>query len=150
MKIVGDTSFFIHYSNFSLFEEIYTTKEVLKEIKDFITKIKVSGLNIIVKSPKKQFIEKVENVCKKLGENLSETDKKILALSLELSLPIATDDLGIQNVAKYLKIKIFPIRFKLEKKRKIFYICPNCKTSFNKNGFCENCGIKLKKVVIQL
>lgn len=146
MDIVADTSFFIHTINFSRFGKVYVTSSVLKEIKDYVSKIKLSALNVIVKKPSYDSIKIVEEVSKELGESLSTTDKEILALALELKKPIATDDFGIQNVAKKIGIKVVPIRFEIKKTRKIVYVCPNCKKVYKQDGYCKDCGVNLKKI----
>ena len=146
MDIVADTSFFIHQANFTTFDKIYTVAKVIDEIKDKVSKIRMSGLNIIVRKPSQEYLKQITKISDELGENLSETDKEVLALALELKKPIATDDFGIQNVAKKLGIKIVPIRFEIKKTRKIVYICPNCKKTYKTDGYCPDCGVKLRKI----
>ena len=149
MKVVADTNFFIHYSNFSKFERVYTIDEVIREVKDWFSKVKLSSLNVVIKDPEKEFLKIVEEKTKELGENLSKTDKKVVALALNLNLPLITDDKAMQNVAKQLGIKVVPMRYSLKKQRKIVYICPNCKKIFNSQGICPDCGIKLKRIIFQ-
>jgi len=61
---------------------------------------------IRVSSPSKRSLSKVENEAERTGDStrLSETDKEILALALDLGYQLLTDDYSIQNLATVLGV----------------------------------------------
>lgn len=88
MRVVLDTSAIIYLNDFRKFDEMFTVDEVMKEVKDKTSSMKLSSLNLKVVEPEKEFLEKIEDVARDLGdlEKLSKTDKKVLALALEKKL----------------------------------------------------------------
>lgn len=164
IKIVLDASAILNSIGFYENAELLTISEVIEEIKnsksssELALALELEKINIVV--PKKEFIEKIEKEAKKTNDTLSETDVKLLALSYELSaldmkspqpfanseVAIATDDYGIQNLAKKLKIKFIPV-FEQGIKKVIewqFY-CPACKKKAENYGKCEVCGSRIKR-----
>jgi len=149
MKVVLDTSAIIYLNDFRNFDEIFTVDEVVKEIKDKTSLLKLSGLNFKVVNPEKEFLEKIEDVARNLGdlEKLSETDKKILALVLEKKCTIVSDDRNIQNVAEKIGIKYISVfSKKITKLITWKYFCENCKKFFENEEECPVCGEKLKRI----
>ncbi len=61
---------------------------------------------IRVSSPSKRSLAKVESESQRTGDStrLSETDKEILALALDLGYQLLTDDYSIQNLATVLGV----------------------------------------------
>jgi rRNA maturation endonuclease Nob1 len=149
MRVVLDTSAIIYLNDFRKFDEIFIVDDVVKEVKDSISSIKLSGLNLKVVEPKKEFLEKIEDVARELGdlEKLSGTDKKILALGLEKNCTIVSDDRNIQNVAEKIGIRYIPVfSEKISKLITWKYFCRNCKRFFEDRKECPVCGEKLKRV----
>jgi rRNA maturation endonuclease Nob1 len=110
MKIIGDSSAFINgYEYCFQFETIYVVPEVFDEVK---TKDLSMLNNIKVVNPNEDNIRKAKKIARKLKIRLSKVDIKILALALELKLPVATDDYKLQNALKYCNIEFIPVRFK--------------------------------------
>jgi UPF0271 protein len=119
-------------------------------------KAATESAKILVKRPSDEALEKVEECAIELGDSffLSETDKEVLALALELkatrSKPqIVTDDYSIQNVAKglgigFTSLATFGIRRVLEWMR----YCPACHREYPANCTfteCTICGTNLKR-----
>jgi len=75
-------------------EDMGTRLEML-----FATRLRVS-------SPSERSLRKVEEAAESTGDarRLSRTDREILALALELSYELMTDDYSVQNVAKVMGI----------------------------------------------
>ena len=109
-----------------------------------------------LKSPSEEASRQVEACAIEVGDSyfLSETDKKVLALALELKSDgcnplVVSDDYSIQNVAKRLGIQFtslatFGIRRVLEWKR----YCPACRQEYAADfpsNECIVCGTKLKR-----
>jgi UPF0271 protein len=111
---------------------------------------------VTIKKPAQEAREKVDECAIQVGDSffLSETDKQVLALALDLkssgSTPqIVTDDYSIQNVAKRMGIEFtslatFGIRRVLEWMR----YCPACHREYAANCVsteCVVCGTALKR-----
>ena len=116
----------------------------------------VGSAKLKIKQPSAEFVDKVREASKKVGDilSLSEADRQVLALALELksagySPLIVTDDYSIQNVANQIGVEFAPlmtfgIRFRLHW---ILY-CPACHKKYPtdyKLKTCEVCGTILKR-----
>ena len=149
------------FDPFSISEEQYTIPMVREEIMEssmawvrFETAVESGRLK--VRAPKKIFLDKVKASATLVGDTffLSEADRQVLALALELKTQgyspiIATDDYSIQNVANQMDIEFaslatFGIRFRLQWIR----YCPACHKRYPadyKFRRCEVCGTELKR-----
>lgn len=116
----------------------------------------VESGKLAVKAPSEEYLKKAEASAITVGDTffLSETDKQILALALELkdsgcTPRIVTDDYSIQNVATKLGIEFaslatFGIRRLLEWMR----YCPACRREYPADYAstkCVVCGTELKR-----
>lgn len=151
MRVVLDTSAIIYLNDFRKFEEMITCDDVVKEVKDKMTSLKLSGLNLKVNEPKIETVERIKEIAKETGdlEKLSKTDLKVLALAKESNCTIISDDRGIQNVAEKLKIKYISI-FSKKITRLIRWrkFCRNCGKFFERGMVCSICGGRLARVPI--
>ncbi|MEM5794030.1 MAG: ribonuclease VapC [Candidatus Aenigmatarchaeota archaeon] len=148
MRVVIDTSGLIYLNYFRTFEEIFTVPEVIEEVKDRLTSLKVSGLNLKVENPSRESIKEVKKIAKETGdlEKLSKTDVKLLALAKEKELVIVSDDRNVQNVAEKIGIKYISIfSKKITKLITWKKYCKNCKKFFQ-GKVCPICGMKLIKI----
>lgn len=148
MRVVLDTSSLIYLSDFRKFDEILTVYSVIKEVKDRITSLKLSGLKLKIVEPKKETVEKIKEVARETGdlEKLSGTDIEVLAAAKENNCTIISDDRNIQNVAE--KIGIGYISVFSKKITKLITwkkYCKNCEKFF-KGSVCPVCGAKLARV----
>ena len=149
IRAVLDTSAFIYLQDFSIFEEIYTVPEVFEEVKDRGSKLKLSGLNVVVLEPSEESVKEVEKVAAQTGdiEKMSRTDIKILSLAVEKNLPIISDDRCVQNVARKLGLQFLSM-FNPSIRKLIAweYFCPFCGKVFSKGKEkCDVCGGSLKR-----
>jgi UPF0271 protein len=111
---------------------------------------------LIMRPPKKTFIDKVKASATLIGDAffLSDADIQVLALALELKADgysplIVTDDYSIQNVANQMDIEFtslatFGIRFRLQWIR----YCPACHKKYPadyKSRKCEVCDTELRR-----
>jgi UPF0271 protein len=116
----------------------------------------IGSTKLKIKQPSVEFVDKVRQASKKVGDvlSLSEADQQVLALALELksagySPLIVTDDYSIQNVANQIGVEFaalmtFGIRFRLHW---ILY-CPACHKKYPSDyrlKVCEVCGTLLKR-----
>jgi len=163
---VLDSNIFLTGIDFNLIlGVIYTTPKVIDEVnknatsRNILTKIQVAidCKKLIVKIPLLEYVQKVEKNSKITGDlnALSETDKELLALSLELlktsneQVKIYTNDYSMLNVCESLGIPYSPLIKKGIKKRILWEVyCPYCKEIHEPEDLfeqCERCGSKLKR-----
>ncbi len=139
----------------------YTIPEVFEEVKSqqikSLMEFSVETGKLLQHSPAINYVEKISTASIDSGDEfvLSEVDKKILALALDLQenyglIPtIITDDYSMQNIAKKLNINFKSVIEKGIKdliKWKIY--CPGCRKSFDsipKTKICPDCGTSLKR-----
>jgi UPF0271 protein len=160
--LVLDTSAFIAgFDPFGVTDPVFTAPAVGHEVVSnsimytrFRTAVESGKLQ--VKAPSTLFVDKVAESSKALGDvlYLSDTDKQVLALALELKnggedALIVTDDYSIQNVADKLGLGFAPlmtfgIRYRLD----WMIYCPACHRKYPtdyKPKTCETCGTELKR-----
>jgi UPF0271 protein len=158
-ELVLDTSAIIQGFNPTKNVQAYTVPEVIEEIKEELTKLKIQSFinsgNLIVKSPEKAFRQKIEVVSLEIGEKhvLSKADKSVLALTLQLQEnsfdpTLISDDYSIQNLSTILGLKNRGLITKgIRKAFKWRIYCPGCKKQYKemlKDRICIICGTSLK------
>jgi endoribonuclease Nob1 len=159
-RVVLDTSAFIQGYNLSSEEEYYTVPEVLEEIREELGILRYEGAKASGKlketRPDTIWVKEIDDEAKSTGEahKLSQTDKKLLALGLQLKTSgeaptIISDDYSVQNMASRLGL-----RFASQATRGIKRVlewsiyCPGCRKSFNsqqEDNICPVCGTELKR-----
>ncbi|MBO7444554.1 MAG: ribonuclease VapC, partial [Methanobrevibacter sp.] len=138
----------------------FTVSEITDEVKDLKSKILLDQAieegKIIIKEPKEEFIKELNETISKSGDDLrlSEADKKLLALALDLkceneNIKVLTDDYSMQNVLKIIDIPYDSI---ITEGIKGIYnwvkTCEGCKKEFDADypfDDCEICGSKVFK-----
>lgn len=138
----------------------FTVSEITDEVKDLKSKILLDQAieegKIIIKEPKEEFIKELNEIISKSGDDLrlSEADKKLLALALDLkseneNIKVLTDDYSMQNVLKIIDIPYGSI---ITEGIKGIYnwvkTCEGCKKEFDADypfDDCEICGSKVFK-----
>jgi len=116
----------------------------------------VGSAKLKIRQPNAEFMDRIKEASRKVGDalSLSEADKQVLALALELkstgySPLIVTDDYSIQNVANQIDVEFAPlmtfgIRFRLQWIR----YCPACHKKYPSDyrlKVCGVCGTELKR-----
>lgn len=149
MKVVLDTSAIIYLNDFRKFDEILTVQEVVEEVKDKVSSMKLSGLRFKVVEPSKTAIDEIKKIAKETGdlEKLSNTDIKVLALAKEKNCTVISDDRNVQNIAEKLNIKYVSIYN--EKITKLIVwkkFCRNCRKKYEKGNVCNVCGAELVRI----
>lgn len=163
--VIFDTSSLIHgqLPYLTQFGELWTVPEVINEIKDYETLFKLSSLEYFLDKPTISSYKFVKDFVNKIGEELSKTDLKILSLAITIQrrfedkkekpiIKIATDDYGIQNIAKKLGFEIIPVAYdEIKEKRKYFKKCLRCLLIYEPNlPYCPRCNSEeYKKVFIR-
>ncbi|VVB60235.1 Endoribonuclease Nob1 [uncultured archaeon] len=152
MIYILDSNVFLHGMQ-SIFAEkpCVTVYGVVEEMKSTpaaieIDRFMLSGLQIL--EPTKESIGEAEKAREKTQDKLSKTDVLIVALALDFkkkgkSAVIITDDYGVQNLAKVLKLEYSGV-MQEGIKREIAWTgkCTACGFKTNEK-ICPNCGIKV-------
>jgi endoribonuclease Nob1 len=160
--LVLDTSAFLAgFDPFSVSAEQVTVLNVEEEIRtNSMTWVRFKAATesgkVLLKKPSEDARRQVEACAVQVGDSffLSEADKQVLALALELKITvgnpsIVTDDYSIQNVAKRLGIE-FTSLATLGIRRVLEWIryCPACHREYAANRVsieCDVCGTELKR-----
>jgi UPF0271 protein len=151
-KFVTDSNIFYSGIPFqtSLDYVYYITPDIQKEINHIQRRI--DGLNllittgkVIIYEPDIQLLCMVRQKCTERGQNeLSSADCSIIALGLQLHLPILSADYALVNAARYFSLNILTPGKKKFVTRKAIKYCSICKIFFDlKLSFCDNCGNSL-------
>lgn len=157
-----DTSAFLAgFDPFRVNEEQVTVPNVEAEIRaNSMTwvrfKAATENMKVVVKKPTQEALERVESCAIEVGDSffLSETDKQVLALALEIKASscnpqIVTDDYSIQNVARRLGIEFTPLAtFGIRRVLEWVRYCPACHREYAANCAsteCTVCGTRLKR-----
>jgi len=160
--VVLDTSALIAgFDPLSIVDDVYSVGAVEGELASGSLpwvrfKTAVENRKLKLKAPKTEFLDRVRESSRDVGDILflSNVDFQVLALALELKSTgnepfIVTDDYSIQNVADQLGLEFAPlmtfgIRFRLHWIR----YCPACHRKYPpdyKLKKCEICGTELKR-----
>jgi len=149
MRVVLDTSAIIYLNDFSKFDEIFTVQEVIDEVKDKVSSMKLSTINLKIREPNFNSIIDITRIARETGdfEKLSSTDIKILALAKMTGSTLVSDDYNVQNVAKKIGVS-YVGTFNKEISELIVWekICKSCGKKYDKGKFCKVCGGKLSRV----
>jgi len=140
---------------------VYTVPAVRQELVSnsmVYTRFKaaIESGKLLVKAPSDVFLGRVKESSKAVGDVLflSDVDKQVLALALELknsgrSPLIVTDDYSIQNVANQLDLKFVPLMtFGIRYRLNWTIYCPACRREYPadyKPKTCQTCGTGLKR-----
>jgi len=138
---------FLSQSEYSTTSLVYDEIKHIKKNHDALG-VLLQTKRLEIKDPDIQYIESVNKVARKTGDRstLSKQDISVIALSLELNLELITDDFAVSNVAKNLKIKIYPLMTSgIEKVGNWIHYCPGCNKSFSELSICPLCGNSLRR-----
>lgn len=151
-KFVTDSNIFYSGIPFqTTFDYIYyITPDIQEEINHI--KRRLDGLNllitagkVIIHEPEIKILSMVRQKCRELGQmELSKADCSVIALSLQLHIPILSADYALVNAAKYFSLNIVTPGKKNFVTKKTIKYCSICKTFFDfKSSFCDKCGNSL-------
>jgi rRNA maturation endonuclease Nob1 len=166
---IFDANIFLTGIDFNVIEgTIYTTSSIIEEVnhrrykeknRNILNKINaaIETRKLKLKTPKNKYISKINKISRVTGDfnALSDADKELLAISLELlenrgeNILFYSNDYSIENVCSELNIPYSPL-FKDGIESKIIWeiYCPYCKKTYRAeslNKICEICGNKLRR-----
>jgi len=131
----------------------YATPKVYDEIKHIKKNHDAIGILLETKrltiiQPEKEYTDIVIKMSKTTGDynHLSQEDISSIALCLQLSSELITDDFAVSNVAKNLGLKVSPIMtLGIKEVGNWVYYCPGCHKNYSKSKECPVCGNQLRK-----
>ncbi|WP_292394662.1 NOB1 family endonuclease [Methanoculleus sp. UBA303] len=148
MTLVLDASVF--FSEMPVEGPAWTTPSVVGELGDLHAKCRFEALSatvLAVREPREEDQVRVEAAAVRTGDAgvLSATDRDILALALELSAVLVTDDFAVQNVAHRLGIETQSIQQRPARAIRWRYRCSGCGRYWREPGECRVCGAPIKR-----
>ena len=152
-----DASAFYAGVPFRSSEDYYTTSLIYDEIQHIKKNQGVLGTlletnRLKIREPEEQSTQAAIKAAKETGDfpQLSKQDISIIALGIETSGQIITDDFAISNVAKNIGLNIVPIMTKgIKDVGKWIHYCPGCKTKHQGGKECSICGTMLKRKLLK-
>lgn len=134
--------------------ELATIEEVFEEARDLCSKLKLETAAVLGKirvlKPSQESIRKTRETVSATGDRLSETDVKLLALSLDLKgegAVLLTDDYAIQNSAALLGVPYREVSTPgIKEVFRWVLICPACGKVYPPPALrCRSCGSTLER-----
>ena len=152
-----DSSAFYAGVPFRSSDECYTTSLVYDEIKHIKKDQDALGTlletnRLKIREPDKDSVNAAIKASKDTGDfqQLSKQDISIIALCIEMSGEIISDDFAISNVMRNLGLKISPIMTQgIKDVGKWVHYCPGCRTNHTKGKECPMCGTILKRKLLK-
>jgi UPF0271 protein len=146
---VLDTSAFIHEYHTS--EEMASIPAVEEELEDEsayrFDAMQGAGMHIHI--PAANTVETIERAAVETGdgEELSDTDVRLIAAAFELDGTLVTDDYAMQNVAEHLGVIVEAIaREGITERRDWRFQCQGCGREFDEHrDRCPICGSDLSR-----
>lgn len=137
-------------------ETYYTTPLIYDEIRHI--KKDHDALGILVETgrlcivePHVESVKRARAAAAGTGDagQISRQDISVVALALERSVGIITDDYAIANVAGRLHIPVLPIMTSgIRTVGRWMHYCPGCGTGQKTGRYCNTCGTRLKKRLV--
>jgi endoribonuclease Nob1 len=131
-----------------------TTDTVFDEVKHIkksqgAIEVLLESNSLQILNPDKKSIEKVFSAARRTGDylRLSEADISIIALALQLEVPLITDDYAVANVATTMKIPVKSLATRgITHTRKWMTYCSACGRTFGATAKeCRLCGNALRR-----
>jgi UPF0271 protein len=149
LKRVLDTSAFL--SGRQIPGELLTVPEVLSELRRKGTTVELEAVlatRVSVASAQREGLERVREASETTGDlpRLSPTDLALIALALEASAVLVTDDYSIQNVARSLGIPFEQVMERgIREQWRWSYQCTGCGRTWPEfHRECPICGSPLR------
>ena len=152
-----DASAFYAGVPFRSSSDYYTTSLIYDEIRHIkknhgALEILLETNRLKIRDPDRKSIEVAVKAAKDTGDfpQLTKQDISIIALCIEMSGEIITDDFAISNVVKNIGLKISPIMTQgIKDVGKWIHYCPGCRTNHTNVKECPVCGTLLKRKLLK-
>jgi len=148
-RALDATAFFLEIP---LEGELFTTPLVVDELADTRSRCRFEALSAAgmrVLAPGRDSLRKVTQASAGSGDEgvLSPADRELLALALEISAEVVSDDFALQNVAQHLGLMVCPLQQRRARKRIWRFRCPGCGRYTDGPGECPVCGAMPKRTI---
>ena len=152
-----DASAFYAGVPFRSSSDYYTTSLIYDEIRHIkknhgALEILLETNRLKIREPDQKSTEVAVKAAKDTGDfpQLTKQDISIIALCIEMSGEIITDDFAISNVVKNIGLKISPIMTQgIKDVGKWIHYCPGCRTNHTNVKECPVCGTLLKRKLLK-
>lgn len=150
ISVLDTSAFFLIYS---FPGKMMTVPKVVQEIKDLRGKGRLEVLcssGLVINQPAHESVDTIIQKSLITGDRqvLSDTDIDLLALALEYSGTVYTDDFAIQNCAHHMKILSCPLIQRKAESRRWKIRCSGCGkyyAEFPSDMHCEICGALVRR-----
>lgn len=140
MRPVIDANVLMHGRRNYSFERACTVPKVMDELESEDSKLKAETLDLDVRSPSKESMEKVEEKTEKIYAKVSEADKSLLSLAIDQDEKLITDDKDLQNLAAHMDVEFEAFMGdEIEEKLEWIKVCTNCGKKLSTPP-CPRCG----------
>jgi len=104
-------------------------------------------LTVKIIEPKQAFMDRVGRAARETGDLdvLSQADKEVLALALQLNAELVSNDYAVQNVASRLGVEWQGTRGGMEREIEWEWFCPACGRTYGRKQACSVCGTETKR-----
>lgn len=142
MRPVIDANVLMHGRRNYDFSKASTVPQVMDELESDESKLKADTLDLDVRRPSEDSIEKVEEKVGEIFAKVSEADKALVALALDLDQKLITDDKDLQNLASHLNVDFEAFMGdKIEEELEWIKVCSNCGEEVSSPP-CSRCGFE--------
>jgi UPF0271 protein len=139
MAPVADTNVFVRGRN-QPFNEAITVPEVMEEIESERGKRNFDIVSVDVREPSETAMDQVRTKSDSINSPTSDVDEKLLALALDESEVLITDDKALQNLAMHLGVEFESyMADEVSEKRIWRMVCENCRNKVEGDK-CPQCG----------
>lgn len=120
--------------------EYITTPEVAEELRSQHSQNIYNNKDITIQTPAKEAEQEVESKAEEINSPTSEPDNSIVALALERSSRVLSDDKGVQNLCLWLEVDFQSfMRDEIDEKREWERVCVDCGSEVSGDK-CSTCG----------
>jgi UPF0271 protein len=140
MKPVIDANVVIHGRERHEYQEAYTVPEVYDEMQSSDARRRMKNLDIDVKQPDSESLEKIGRKSDEINSPTSGADEKLVALADSLDTAVVSDDKAVQNLALHLEIDFKGyMEEDIKDKREWKLLCATCENEISSTP-CPRCG----------
>lgn len=140
MRPIIDANVLMHGRRNYSFNKAYTVPQVMDELKSSDSQLKAETLDLEVREPSNESLEKVEDKAEEIYAKVSEADRALAALALDKNEKLISDDKDLQNLASHLGIEFEAFMGdEIEEELEWRKVCGNCGKEVSSPP-CPRCG----------
>jgi rRNA maturation endonuclease Nob1 len=140
MRPVIDANVLMHGRRNYSFDKACTVPEVIEELESEESKLKAETLDLDVRSPSQENLDRVDEKAEEIFAKVSGPDKALLALALDRSEKLITDDKDLQNLASHMDVEFEAFMGDvIDEQLEWIKVCANCGKEVSSSP-CPHCG----------